>query len=84
MLKSIDNVDYEIGISVDSDSNTVAWCQTIVTEGDPVKKYRCNLPAYNPVTFKKFESDTARLSFLENTPRGYWDNWYDDPVEEEE
>ncbi len=67
----------------DSGDSTNAL-QTIVEEGEtPVKKYRVNLAANNPLTMTRFTDAESRLNYLENMPDRLWDVWYEDPVEEE-
>lgn len=83
--KLLNDVVYEMAVVEIKDSgDSTNALQTIVEEGEtPVKKYRVNLAANNPLTMTRFTDAESRLNYLENMPDRLWDEWYEDPVEEE-
>ena len=86
--KLLNDAMYEMAVVEIKDSgDSTNALQTIVEEGEtPVKKYRVNLAANNPLTMTRFTDAESRLSYLENMPDRLWDEWYEDPdpVEESE
>lgn len=73
-----------IVVEIKSNGDSTNALQTIVEEGEPVKKYRVNLAANNPLTMARFTDAESRLSYLENMPDRLWDAWYEDPEPEAE
>ncbi len=84
--KFLNDVWYDMAVVEIKDSgDSTNALQTIVEEGEtPVKKYRVNLAANNPLTMARFTDAESRLSYLENMPDRLWDEWYEDPDPEEE
>ena len=84
--KLLNDAMYEMAVVEIKDSgDSTNALQTIVEEGEtPVKKYRVNLAANNPLTMTRFTDAESRLSYLENMPDRLWDEWYEDPEPEPE
>jgi hypothetical protein len=84
--KLLNDVMYEMAVVEIKDSgDSTNALQTIVEESEtPVKKYRVNLAANNPLTMARFTDAESRLGYLENMPDRLWDDWYEDPEPEEE
>ena len=49
-----------------------------------IKKYRLNLPHFNPSTQKSFSSKDEVITYAMSLPENYFSPWFDDPVEESE
>lgn len=84
--KYLRGVEYDmVVIEIKDSGDSTNALQTIVEEGEtPVKKYRVNLAANNPLTMARFTDAESRLSYLENMPDRLWDAWYEDPEPEAE
>jgi len=79
-------VEYEmVVVEIKDSGDSTNALQTIVEEGEtPLKSWRVNLAANNPLTMARFTDAESRLSYLENMPDRLWDAWYEDPVERSE
>lgn len=84
--KYLRGVEYDmVVIEIKDSGDSTNALQTIVEEGEtPVKKYRVNLAANNPLTMARFTDAESRLSYLGNMPDRLWDAWYEDPEPEAE
>lgn len=49
-----------------------------------VKKYRLNLPSFNPSNQKVFASNDEVMGYVLSLPDNCFSPWFDDPVEESE
>ena len=49
-----------------------------------VKKYRLNLPSFNPSNQKVFASNDEVMVYVLSLPDNCFSPWFDDPVEESE
>ena len=79
-------VEYELVVVEIKDSgDSTNALQTIVEEGEtPIKSWRVNLAANNPLTMAIFTDAESRLNYLEGMPDRLWDEWYEDPEPEPE
>lgn len=86
MLKrNIKSETYEIVASFYDDGQANAIARTIVEEGEtPVNTYRLRIGVKNPLTQVPFDKDeTALHNYLLTNDQTIWDDYWEDPVEED-
>ena len=96
-VKSIKDIPYDVVLTVADDLSSTTALQTqpdyVDSEGaeienpyegfTAVKKYRFNLPPYNPETTQPFANEDEIMDFVLSSRENYFSDWFDDPVEEE-